>query len=39
VTVDASSPALIEKVRTVVTDSKGQYKILDLPGGVYTVTS
>ena len=27
VTVEASSPALIEKVRTVVTDSEGQYKI------------
>src|SRR6266853_1314239 len=38
VTVEASSPALIEKVRTVVTDSEGQYKILDLPGGVYAVT-
>jgi len=38
VTVEASSPALIEKLRTVVTDSEGQYKILDLPGGVYTVT-
>ena len=38
VTIEASSPALIEKVRTVVTDSEGQYKILDLPGGVYTVT-
>ena len=38
VTVEASSPALIEKVRTVVTDSEGQYKILDLPGGTYTVT-
>src|SRR6266851_2497086 len=38
VTVDASSPALIEKVRTVVTDSEGQYKIVDLPGGTYTVT-
>jgi len=38
VTVDASSPALIERVRTVVTDREGQYKILDLPGGVYTVT-
>ena len=38
VTVDASSPALIEKVRTVVTDSEGQYKILDLPGGIYAVT-
>src|SRR5262249_37024197 len=38
VTIEASSQALIEKVRTVVTDSEGQYKILDLPAGVYTVT-
>src|SRR5262245_66584459 len=38
VTVEASSPALIEKTRSVVTDSEGQYKILDLPGGTYTVT-
>ena len=30
-TVEASSPALIEKVRTVVTDGEGQYKITDLP--------
>jgi hypothetical protein len=38
VTVEAASPALIEKVRTVVTDSGGQYKIEQLRGGVYTVT-
>jgi hypothetical protein len=38
VTVEASSPALIEKVRTVVTDGQGQYKIVDLRPGVYTVT-
>jgi hypothetical protein len=38
VTVEASSPALIERVRSVVSDSEGQYKILDLPGGTYTVT-
>jgi hypothetical protein len=37
VTVEASSPALIEKVRTVVTDAVGQYKIVDLPPGVYVV--
>jgi hypothetical protein len=30
VTVEAASPALIEKVRTVVTDSQGEYKIVDL---------
>src|SRR5712692_2347110 len=38
VTVEASSPALIEKVRAVVTDGQGQYKIVDLRPGVYTVT-
>src|SRR5450759_784835 len=38
VTVEASSPALIEKVRSVVSDEQGQYKILDLRPGVYTVT-
>jgi hypothetical protein len=38
VTVEAASPALIEKVRTVSTDSEGQYKIVDLRPGVYTVT-
>jgi hypothetical protein len=38
VTVEASSPALIEKVRTVVSDGQGQYKIVDLRPGSYTVT-
>src|SRR3989442_13296534 len=38
VTVEASSPALIEKVRTVVTDSEGRYNIVDLRPGTYTVT-
>jgi hypothetical protein len=38
VTVEASSPALIEKVRTVVTDDQGLYKIIDLRPGTYTVT-
>src|ERR1700681_3723830 len=38
VTVEASSPALIEKVRTVITDDTGQYKIVDLRPGTYTVT-
>src|SRR5439155_6625634 len=38
VTVEAASPALIEKVRTVITDGQGQYKIVDLRPGVYTVT-
>ena len=38
VTVEAASPALIEKTRTVVTDGTGQYKVLDLRPGLYTVT-
>ena len=37
VTVEASSPALIEKVRSGVTDAQGQYKIVDLRPGMYTV--
>ncbi|MBM3778519.1 MAG: TonB-dependent receptor [Acidimicrobiia bacterium] len=38
VTVEASSPALIEKVRIAVTDEQGNYKILDLRPGMYSVT-
>src|SRR5580765_38155 len=38
VTVEASSPALIEKVRSATTDERGQYKIVDLRPGSYTVT-
>ena len=38
VIVEASSPALIEKVRTAVTDSSGQYRIEDLRPGSYVVT-
>ena len=38
VTVEAASPALIEKVRTAVTDDQGRYSIVDLRPGVYTVT-
>src|SRR5512138_1640494 len=38
VTVEAASPALIEKVRTVVTDGSGQYRIISLPPGTYSVT-
>jgi len=37
-TVEASSPVLIEKVRSVTTDSTGQYRIVDLRPGVYAVT-
>jgi len=38
VTVEAASPALIEKVRTAVTDGSGQYSVTNLPPGNYTVT-
>src|SRR5579862_1044049 len=38
VKVEAASPALIERVRAVFTDSSGQFKITDLPPGAYTVT-
>src|SRR5438093_13576272 len=38
VTVEASSPALIEKVRSAVTDGSGQYRIENLRPGVYNVT-
>src|SRR5689334_8772855 len=38
VVVEASSPVLIEKVRTAVTDSTGQYRIVDLRSGTYTVS-
>lgn len=38
VTVEAASPALIEKVRTAVTDGTGQFRITELLPGTYTVT-
>src|SRR5687767_13247157 len=38
VTVEASSPVLIEKVRTAVTDDTGRYAIADLRPGTYRVT-
>jgi len=38
VTVEAASPALIERVRSVVTDGTGQYKVVDLRPGAYSVT-
>jgi hypothetical protein len=38
VTVEAASPALIEKMRSVVSDGTGQYRIENLRPGVYTVT-
>ncbi len=38
VMVEASSPALIEKSRTAVTDGSGQYRIVSLSPGTYSVT-
>ena len=38
VTVEATSPALIEGVRTAFTDGEGRYNITPLPPGAYTVT-
>ncbi len=38
VTVEAASPELIEKVRSAVTDGSGQYRIVDLRPGTYSVT-
>jgi carboxypeptidase family protein len=38
VTVEAASPVLIEKVRSVVSDDTGQYRIVDLRPGSYVVT-
>lgn len=38
VTVEAASPALIEGTRAAVTDGSGQYRIVDLRPGLYTVT-
>ena len=38
VTVEASSPALIEKTRTAIADGSGQYQITSLPPGTYAIT-
>src|SRR5262245_60899014 len=38
VTVEAASPELIEKVRTSVTDGTGQFRIVSLRPGTYSVT-
>ena len=38
VTVEAASPALIEKTRSTVTDGSGAYQIINLQPGTYTVT-
>ena len=37
VTVEAASPSLIERVRTVISDSTGQYRIVDLRTGTYSL--
>ncbi len=39
VTVEAASPALIERVRSTVTDGTGQYRIVGLRPGMYTLTA
>src|SRR5262245_65694478 len=36
VTVEASSPVLIEKVRSAVTDERGEFRIVELVPGTYT---
>ena len=38
VTVEASSPVLIEKTRSAITDSTGGYRLTELRPGVYTMT-
>src|SRR5262245_22495382 len=38
VTVEATSPSLIEKSRSAITDGTGQYRIPDLTPGVYALT-
>ena len=38
VTVEASSPALIEGVRAAITDGQGRYNVIDLLPGAYVVT-
>src|SRR6195256_2667738 len=38
VTVEATSPVLIERSRTATTDQDGQYRIVDLRAGTYAVT-
>ncbi len=38
VTVEASSPVLIEKTRTVTTNGQGRYEIVDLRPGSYSLT-
>jgi hypothetical protein len=37
-TVEVTSPQLIERTRSTVTDSNGRYQIVSLPVGIYKVT-
>ena len=37
VTVEAASPALIEKTRSSITDASGAYRLVDLRPGIYTI--
>jgi hypothetical protein len=39
VTVEVTSPALIQKTRTATTDGTGQYRLTELPPGTYTMTA
>ena len=38
VNVEVASPALIEKTRTAITNESGQYTVINLPPGTYSVT-
>ena len=38
VTVEASSPVMIERIRSVISDDTGQYRIVDLRPGIYSLT-
>jgi hypothetical protein len=38
VSVEITSPVLIEKSRTVISDGTGQYRVTDLPPGSYVLT-
>src|SRR5918996_3212039 len=38
VTVEISSPALIGGMQSVVTDQRGQYRVVDLRPGTYTIS-
>ena len=38
VTIEAASPVLIERTRSVTTDSEGRYAVVDIRPGIYTIT-